>query len=90
MVKGTTRRVVVIKSPEPRIFDEAIFIVKEDSARTGVTTEQILREAQDTAEKYIISQQKPRAKLLLRLPPAALLAIGAGATALLWLITSIL
>lgn len=90
MVKGTTRRVVVIKSPDPRIFDEAIFIVKEDSARGGVTNEQILREAQDTAEKYILSQKMPREKPFFRLPPYAFLALGAGAVAVMWLLTALL
>lgn len=90
MVKGTTRRVVVIKSPDPRIFDEAIFIVKEDCARGGVTNAQILREAQETAQNYILSQRVPAKKFLDRVPPMAYLGIGAGFVALLWLVVSIL
>jgi hypothetical protein len=90
MVKGITRRVVVIKSPDPRIFDEAIFIVKEDALHHGVTNEQILTEAQETAEKYIMSQRVNKKSFLSRLSPPAFAAIGAGATALIWLISNLL
>ena len=50
MVKGITRRVVVIKSPDQNIFDEAVFIVREDALHRGVTNSEILRDAQDAAE----------------------------------------
>ena len=30
VVKGTSKRIVVVKSPDPKVFEEAIFIVKED------------------------------------------------------------
>ena len=36
MVKGITRQVILVKSPDPRLFEEAIFIVKEEAlAREG-------------------------------------------------------
>ena len=90
MVKGTTRRVVVVKSPDPKLFDEAIFIVKEDSLRGGVTNEQILREAQETAARYIRSRRMPRRRLLSSLPSYAFIAIGAGAVAVIWILSSLL
>lgn len=31
MVKGITRQVILVKSPDPRLFEEAIFIVKEEA-----------------------------------------------------------
>ena len=38
MVKGITRQVILVKSPDPRLFEEAIFIVKEEALnREGVT-----------------------------------------------------
>ena len=41
MVKGITRQVILVKSPDPRLFEEAIFIVKEEAlAREGVTASQ--------------------------------------------------
>ena len=30
VVKGTAKRVIVVKSPDKKVFEEAIFIVRED------------------------------------------------------------
>ncbi len=52
VVKGTSKRIVVVKSPDPKVFDEAIFIVKEDFlGRAGRAD--ALREAQQVANAYI-------------------------------------
>ena len=85
MVKGTSRRVIVIKSPDPHIFDEAIFIVKEDIFHRGITNEDILKEAQLTADKYIKSQG--RLGLFSRLPPSVFAFLGAAATAAVWILS---
>ena len=46
MVKGTSRRVIVVDSPDPKLFEQAIFIVKNDAfTQEGVTSQQILGEA---------------------------------------------
>ena len=46
MVKGITRQVILVKSPDPKLFEEAIFIVKEEAlAREGVSADQVLRQA---------------------------------------------
>lgn len=45
MVKGISRQVIVVNSPEPKLFEQAIFILKEDAVGEGVTDEQLLREA---------------------------------------------
>ena len=48
MVKGITRQVILVKSPDPKLFEEAIFIVKEEAlAREGVSADQVIREAAD-------------------------------------------
>ena len=31
MVKGVTRQVIVVKSPDPKLFEQAIFIMREDA-----------------------------------------------------------
>ena len=36
MVKGISRRVVVVDSPDQRFFEQAIFIVRNDAAGEGV------------------------------------------------------
>ena len=50
MVKGISRRVVVVDSPDQRFFEQAIFIVREDVARSGgVSREEVLNEARRAA-----------------------------------------
>lgn len=46
MVKGISRQVIVVHSPDPQLFEQAIFILK-DNAQTqqGITDEALLREA---------------------------------------------
>ena len=44
MVKGVTRQVILVKSPDPRLFEQAIFIVKEEALnRPGVSQEQVIQ-----------------------------------------------
>lgn len=90
MVKGTTRRVVVIKSPDPRVFDEAIFIVRDEAASRGVTGAEILSEAQLVAEQYIESHRPQRSRFAVRLQPHVCAMLGAGFTALLWILSAVL
>ncbi len=46
MVKGISRQVIVVHSPDKQLFDQAIFILKEDAvANEGVTDEMLLKEA---------------------------------------------
>ena len=52
MVKGVARRVIVVKSPDPKLFEQAIFIVKEDAlVGDGVSADQVLAEAQQVADR---------------------------------------
>ena len=77
MVKGTSRRVVVVKSPDPLVFEEAIFIVKEDFlGKVGHAN--ALKEAQQVANDYIRAavngpRRKPRITPLLWAAAGALL-----------------
>lgn len=52
MVKGVTKRVVVVHCPETRYFEQAIFMVRED-ALNGAEQERVLREACRAADSYI-------------------------------------
>lgn len=46
MVKGTSRRVIVVDSPDPKLFEQAIFIVRNDAlTKEGITSQQLLGEA---------------------------------------------
>jgi len=81
MVKGITRQVILVKSPDPRLFEEAIFIVKEEAlAREGVSAERVLKEARQAADGYL-KQGKAWNRRLERLPVAAWAGAGAAAAA---------
>lgn len=85
MVRGFSRRVVVVKPQESCFFEQAIFILKDDpTLGSGLKADDILKEACSTAERYMKrSGQKKR----IRLNPAFFLAIGAGATGVLWILS---
>jgi len=86
MVKGVTRRVIVIKSPDRRLFDEAIFIVREDVLNeTGVTPGDIIKEAQDVADNYIRNNLRP--KRIKKLPSTVFVIAGAMFTGLVWFLS---
>ena len=86
MVKGTSRRVIVVDSPDPKLFEQAIFIVKNDVfAKEGVTSQQLLGEACRIAQGYTQTRRPP---LWQRLPRWSWWAAGGAAAAviagLLW------
>lgn len=84
MVKGVSRRVIVVKSPDPRLFEEAIFIVKEEAfSRGGVSAEQVLQEARQVAQGYV-RRNTPLMRLLRRIPAPAYAAMGALASTICW------
>lgn len=84
MVKGITRQVILVKSPDPKLFEEAIFIVKEEAlAREGVNAEQVLKEARQAADGYL-KQGRAWNRRLERLPGLAWGAAGALAASLGW------
>jgi len=86
VVKGITRQVILVKSPDPRLFEEAIFIVKEEALnREGVTTEQIMREARQAADGYL-KQGKAWNRRLRKLPAPAWGAVGAAMASAGWCI----
>ncbi len=89
MVKGVSRRVIVIKSPNLHLFDEAIFIVKEDVLREGgVSGNEIIKQAQEVADNYV--RQHLHKRLLSKVPAPVFAFFGAAFTALIWLITQLI
>ena len=84
MVKGITRQVVLVKSPDPRLFEEAIFIVKEEAAaREGVSDQQVLKEARRAADGYL-KRSRAWNRRLERLPAPLWAAAGALAASAGW------
>ena len=84
MVKGITRQVILVKSPDPRLFEEAIFIVKEEAlAREGVSADKVLREARQAADGYL-KQGKAWNRRLDRFPSLFWGALGAALASVGW------
>ena len=86
MVKGISRQVIVVHSPDPKLFEQAIFILKEDAAQLGVTDEALLKEAEQAIR---MGERIPR-KRKLYYYGAFWASMGALATGLLWLGTILL
>lgn len=82
MVKGISRQVIVVDAPEPKLFDQAIFILKDDMGE-GITDEVLLKEAQ----RAIQGSDKSSRKRHIWLYGAFWAAAGAMATGLAWLMT---
>ena len=86
LVKGVSRRVVVIKSPEGKFFEQAIFILKDDlSASGGRGSVDIVREACRIASSCTQGYDKQR--LLKRIPPPVFAVLGAAAASAIWVLT---
>lgn len=86
MVKGISRQVIVVKSPDPELFEQAIFILRADAlGREGVSDRTILRQARLAAGSYLPETGKGRKRSLIWGAAA-----GAAATAFIWLLTVLL
>ena len=84
VVKGITRRVIIIKSPDPDVFDEAIFFVKEDAFSKGISKSDVLKEAQKTASSYLSSSASPKPKK--KISPIVYALIGGLSASAVWLL----
>ena len=85
MVKGISRQVIVVQGAEPKMFEQAIFILKENAVGEGVTDEALLKEAQEAIRGY----DKPARKRHLYLYGAVWASGGALMMALLWLVSAV-
>ena len=81
MVKGTSRQVIVVNGTEEKLFDQAIFILRDSAVGEGVSDEALLREAKGCLDV----PGRRRAKWLHSGPVWG--AVGAG---LAWLLTILL
>ena len=83
MVKGISRQVVVVHSPDPKLFEQAIFILREDAK--GVTDAELLKEA----KLAVRGAAREGSKRRIFIEPLWLGA-GAGLMGLAWWICSVL
>ena len=88
MVKGISRRVVVVDSPDQRFCEQAIFIVRNDAGGEGVTARELVEEARRVARGYTGGSRLSRAWR--ELNPLVYTLIGAGSIGLVWLIVTLI
>ncbi len=86
MVKGISRQVIVVQSPDPKMFEQAIFILKDEAVDQGVTDELLLKEAQ----QMIRSPQRPGKKRRISMYGPVWACGGAVLTGIVWLLTALL
>ena len=79
MVKGISRQVIVVHSPDKELFDQAIFILKD--GKTRVSDDALLKEAKD-----LIQNREDKRSVL---PPLLWASCGAAVTGAVWLLTAI-
>ena len=89
MVKGISRRVVVMDSPDQRYFEQAIFIVRNDAAGEGVTAQALVEEARRVARNYAGGDHGRFSRAWRELTPAVYTLIGAGGIGLVWMLASL-
>lgn len=82
MVKGVSRQVIVVQSPDRKLFEQAIFILRDDVPQQGITDEMLLREARTAA--------RGRKKQPAVAPGPIWACGGALLTAFVWLLTALL
>lgn len=80
MIKGVSRQVIVVHSPEPKLFEQAIFILHDNA---GVTDEMLLQEAQKMLRSPKTGKKRP-----FYLYGAVWACGGALVTGLAWLLSS--
>ena len=89
MVKGISRRVVVVESPDQRYFEQAIFIVRNEAVGEGVTARELVEEAKRVARDYAGGDHGRFSRAWLDLSPAVYTLIGAGGIGLAWLVAAL-
>ena len=84
MVKGISKQVIMVHSPDPKLFEQAIFILKDEAVENGITEEALLKEAQS-----LIRPGQGRKRKLRYYGPIWACG-GAVITGFIWMITLLL
>ena len=84
MVKGISRQVIVVNSTDQKLFEQAIFILKDDALHSPVTEDVLLQEA-----KRILRAEGSQKRFLWRYGPVWACG-GAVAMGFAWLLSALL
>ena len=89
MVKGISKQVIVVRQPEAKLFEQAIFLLRDDAA--AVTDEELLRQANEAADAYLRRHAGcAKRTRRFRWSAAGFMLLGAASTGLAWLVSVIL
>ena len=80
MVKGVSRRVIVVDSPDPNLFEQAIFILRSDG---GVSQQQVVEQAEAVAKRYARTHGL-RTVRRFRMTPPLWIALGSAVIGAAW------
>ena len=84
-MKGVSRRVIVVDSPDPRMFEQAIFILNGDGG--GVSQQQLVDQAVRIAKNYAHTHSIPPKH---HISPPLWAAIGGTVIGIAWLLVALL
>lgn len=82
MVKGISRQVIVVESPDQKMFEQAIYILKD--GQKGLSDDDLLREARRISQTQ---QEGSRHSMILYVLIGAL--IGAALMGVAWVLTAL-
>ena len=85
MVKGVSRQVIVMQSPDPQLFDQAIFILRDEAVGKGVTEEELMKEA-----KHLINAGRYEKHGRKVVSEPFWISVGAALTGVVWLVTALI
>ena len=86
-MKGVSRRVIVVDSPDPNIFEQALFILRSDGG--GVSQQQVVEQAQRVAKCYARTHGLQGARRF-RMTPPLWVALGSAMIGAVWALASFL
>ena len=86
LVKGVSRRVIVVDSPDPQVFEQAIFILSSDGA--GVSQQQLVDQAVRVAKRYARTHGVPTRSF--RMTPPLWMAAGSAVIGAVWAMVALL
>ena len=90
-MKGISRRVIVVESPDPRIFEQAIFIIRNEAASGGggVTSQQLVDQAIRIARNYARTHGGSSPAARWYTSPWLWSLLGGSVIGLMWLLASL-
>lgn len=87
MVRGVSRRVIVVDDPDAKAFEQAIFILRSDDG--GVSQQQVVEQAERVAKNYARTHGFPAVRRF-RMTPPLWVALGSAIIGAVWAAASFL